>query len=74
MAALGGFPTYRNDSTLYANDGSVWRPDISIEHHSHDGFTVWGTDRNGYLRHRRFIGYTTTEARYLFRRELLEDN
>lgn len=73
MAALGGFPSYRDDSTLYT-DGMSWKPDISVEYHSHDGFTLWGTDRYGYLVHRRFIGYTVREAKHKFRRELVEGN
>lgn len=72
MAAVGGFPTYRNDSTLYASDGTAWRPDISVEYHTHDGFTLWATDRYGYLVHRRFIGYTVREAKFQFRRALVE--
>ena len=71
MAALGGIPAYRDDSTLYA-DGVAWRPEISVELHSHDGFTVWGTDRDGYLVHRRYIGYTVAEGKRQFRRELVE--
>jgi hypothetical protein len=72
MAALGGIPSYTDHATLYAEDGTSWRPDITVEYHSHDGFTLWGSDREGCLVHRRFVGYTVTEARRMFRRELTE--
>ena len=74
MAAIGGFPTHRDDSTLYASDGTSWRPDITVEYHTHDGFTLWGTDREGYLVHRRFMGYTVREAKRMFRSALVEGN
>ena len=72
MVAVGGFPSYRDDSTLYASDGTSWRPDITVEYHASDGFTLWGTDRAGYLVHRRYIGYTVAEAKFRFRRALTE--
>ena len=40
---------------------------ITVERHSADGFTLWATDRDGYLVHKRFIGYTLKEARGIFR-------
>ena len=70
MAAIGGFPSYRNDTTIYAADGTSWRPEIRAEFHPVDGFTLWATDRSGNLVHQRYIGYTTIEARRRFLRWL----
>lgn len=70
MVAVGGFPSYRDDKTVYCKDGHVFRPDITVEYHSHDGFTLWAMDREGYLVHRRFVGYTVREGKRLFREEL----
>ena len=44
---------------------------ITIERHRVDGFTLWGSDKDGYLVHRRYIGYTFAEARRDFKRVLL---
>ena len=33
-----------------------------VEQHAVDGFTLWWTDSAGVFRHRRFIGYTVSEA------------
>lgn len=41
--------------------------EITVERHSCDGFTLWGTDRDGYLVHKRYIGYTVREAKSKFR-------
>lgn len=43
---------------------------ITVERHMVDGFTLWGTDRAGYLVHRRYIGYTLREAKQLFREHM----
>jgi hypothetical protein len=40
--------------------------DISVEHHSHDGFTLYATDSRGYLVHRRYVGYSMREAMSCF--------
>jgi hypothetical protein len=45
---------------------------ITVERHSHDGFTLWGTDREGCLVHRRYVGYTLREARVSFRAYIRE--
>jgi hypothetical protein len=39
---------------------------MTIEKHRADGFTIWGTDAQGYLVHQRYIGYTQREAKRLF--------
>jgi hypothetical protein len=44
--------------------------DISVEHHSHDGFTLYATDSRGYLVHRRYVGYSMREAMSCFRQYL----
>jgi len=43
---------------------------ITVERHTVDGFTLWATDKQGYLVHKRYIGYTIKEAKARFR-ELL---
>ena len=42
---------------------------ITVEYHSHDGFTLWAM-KDGYLTHRRFVGYDLMEAVEVFRYEL----
>jgi hypothetical protein len=44
--------------------------DISVERHSHDGFTLYTTDSRGYLVHRRYVGYSMREAMSCFRQYL----
>ena len=39
---------------------------ITVERH-HNGLTLWGWDREGYLVHRIYVGYTVKEARRAFR-------
>lgn len=43
---------------------------ITVERHAMDGFTLWATDRDGYLVHRRYVGYTLREAKASFREYL----
>jgi hypothetical protein len=40
---------------------------ITVERHAVDGFTLWATDKQGYLVHKRYIGYTIREAKALFK-------
>jgi len=46
------------------------RRGITVEYHTHDGFTLYGMASDGYLAHRRFIGYDLTEAVEVFGYEL----
>ena len=71
MSAVGGFPSYRDDSTLYRN-GEAWQPNITVEFHSHDGFTLWAWTDDGRYVSRRFIGYTVAGAKHEMRRALTE--
>lgn len=71
MAAVGGFPSYRNDKVLYAH-GVSWEPSLSVEFHPVDGFTVWGWTHDEHYVHHRFVGYTVAEGRRLFRRMLVD--
>ena len=47
--------------------------DISVERHTHDGFTL-SAMHNGYYRHKRYIGYTLKEAKQDFRQWVKEQN
>lgn len=40
---------------------------ITVERHAVDGFTLWATDKQGFLVHQRYIGYTLREARARFK-------
>ena len=40
---------------------------ITIERHAVDGFTLWATDKQGYLVHKRYIGYTIKQAKVQFK-------
>jgi hypothetical protein len=40
---------------------------ITVERHAVDGFTLWATDKQGYLVHKRYIGYTIREAKARFK-------
>ena len=42
--------------------------EMTVERHSHDGFTIWYSDGAGYLCHRRFIGYTVRDAKAIVRK------
>jgi hypothetical protein len=43
---------------------------MSCTFHSHDGFTLYASDDDGYLVHRRFIDYSIDEAIEIMRAEL----
>ena len=43
--------------------------DITVERHSHDGFTLYAM-HGGYLVHRRYVGYSLREAKACFRQYL----
>jgi hypothetical protein len=43
---------------------------ITVERHAVDGFTLWATDKQGYLVHKRYIGYTIREAKARFKLSL----
>ena len=47
---------------------------ITVERHIVDGFTLWATDKSGYLVHKRYIGYTLSEAKAQFKIALKEAN
>ena len=44
--------------------------DITVEKHMVDGFTLWASDKNGYLIHKRYIGYTIKQAKARFKLEV----
>jgi hypothetical protein len=43
---------------------------ITVERHAVDGFTLWASDRDGYLVHKRYIGYTIKQAKAKFKLEI----
>jgi hypothetical protein len=43
---------------------------ISVERHSHNVFTLYAIGRDGYLVHRRYVGYSMREAMSCFRQYL----
>lgn len=50
----------------YRIGDDMTRDDVSVTHHSVDGFTLYALDADQYLVHRRFIGYSVDEAMSVF--------
>jgi hypothetical protein len=42
---------------------------ITIQRHPADGFTLFAMDEDGYMVQKRFIGFSVSEAKRIFRKE-----
>jgi len=42
---------------------------ITVQRHLTDGFTLFAMDEDGYMVQKRFIGFTVSEAKNIFRKE-----